>query len=293
MNAVLAMTFIMLLRTGLISLAIAAFWGIGAYTSATLVMKCGLSFWVSMPAATAVTGITALGVGYMLVRNPGFGFLILTAIINMAVVQIAGNIHYLGGFEGIDGIPPPDPLNLGFIPPVEFLLKIPYYYLILALSVIVVIVYSSFYSAWTAKAWAAIGLNVSLAESLGINAFRYRLLAFVVASATDGLMGSFYAHYMGSITPTAMGIFKTIDIHVYAILGGINFSFAGPIVGSLIMTFIPEFLRITEKIEPILTGCFLILLILLLPGGILSLTKLPQEFRKGILPEDATSAKAE
>jgi branched-chain amino acid transport system permease protein len=120
----------------------------------------------------------------------------------------------------------------------------------------------------------AIGLNPHLAESIGVNVFRYRLLAFVIASAVAGLEGSFYAHYIGSINPHAFNIFKTIHIHIYAILGGIGFAFLGPIIGTFIMTFVPESLRIAKEIEPILTGGLLIILIIFLPGGILSLLDL-------------------
>ena len=120
----------------------------------------------------------------------------------------------------------------------------------------------------------AIGLNPHLAASIGVNVFRYRLVAFVIASTAAGLEGGFYAHYIGSINPNAFNIFKTINIHIYAILGGISFPFLGPIIGTLIMTFVPEILRIAKEIEPMLTGALLILLIIFLPGGILSLLDL-------------------
>jgi branched-chain amino acid transport system permease protein len=63
-------------------------------------------------------------------------------------------------------------------------------------------------------------------------------------------------------------------VHIYAILGGTGFAFLGPIIGTFIMTFVPESLRIAKEIEPILTGALLILLIIFLPGGILSLIDL-------------------
>ena len=122
----------------------------------------------------------------------------------------------------------------------------------------------------------AIGLNPHLAESIGVNVFRYRLIAFIIASAVAGLEGSFYAHYIGSINPSAFNIFKTIHVHIYAILGGTGSAFWGPIIGTLIMTFVPESLRIAKEIEPILTGALLILLMIFLPGGILSLVDLRQ-----------------
>jgi branched-chain amino acid transport system permease protein len=274
MNAILAMTFIMMLRTGLISLGIAAFWGIGAYASAALVLKAELSFWVALPAATLITAMIAWAIGFLLVRNPGFSFLILTTIIGMLVVLVFGNIKWLGGFTGIEYIPPPDPLDIPFLAPILFTSKIPYFYLMLALFLLVCISFRALYTSSIGRAWMAIGLNPHLAGSIGVNVFRYRLIAFVIASTVTGLEGSFYAHYIGSINPHAFNIFKTIHIHIYAILGGIQFVFLGPIIGTFIMTFVPESLRIAKEIEPILTGALLILLTIFLPGGILSLLDL-------------------
>jgi branched-chain amino acid transport system permease protein len=274
MNAILAMTFIMMLRTGLINMGIAAFWGIGGYISAALVLKGGLSFWFSLPAATVITGMIALGFGYLVVRNPGFGFLILTSVIGMVIGLVFANIPGLGGFIGLESIPPPNPINISFLTPIIFFSKIPYYFLMLVLFLLVLISLSALYSSSIGRAWMAIGLNPRLAESIGVNVFRYRLIAFVIASAVAGMEGSFYAHYIGSINPNAINIFKTIYVHIYAILGGTGFAFLGPIIGTFIMTFVPESLRITEAIEPILTGALLILLVIFLPGGILGLLDL-------------------
>ena len=77
-NSVLAMTFVLMLRTGLISLGIAGFWGIGAYASALLSMRLGLPVWLALPAGAVITGIVAAIVGAFLVRQGGFGFIIQT-----------------------------------------------------------------------------------------------------------------------------------------------------------------------------------------------------------------------
>ena len=278
MNAVLAMTFIMMLRTGLISLAIAAFWGIGAYASSTLVMKADLSFWLSLPCAAIITGIIACAVGFLVVRNPGFGFLILTAIIGMIIGLVFGNIKWLGGFTGFEYIPRPDPIDLPFLAQISFTSKVPYFFVMFILFLLVFLSFWALYSSSTGRAWMAIGLNPHLAESIGVNVFKYRLVAFVIASTVAGLEGAFYAHYICSINPNAFNIFKTINVHIYAILGGISFPFMGPIIGTIIMTFVPETLRIAKEIEPILTGALLILLIIFLPGGILSLLDSRQRY---------------
>jgi len=284
-NAVLAMTFILMLRTGLISLAIAAFWGIGAYASALLSVKLGLPVWLAMPVTAVVTGIVAAIVGALLVKQGGFGFIIQTLAFAFIIVLIFGTFEVFGGYVGIVGIPHPEQISVPFAGSIQFtaISKMPFYYLMLFLVLLMVLVLNAFYSAWAGRAWKAIGLSAPLAESLGINLFNYRLLAFVIASSIAGLMGSFYAHYYGALVPGTFGPFKTIYTHVYAILGGIGFPILGPAVGALIMTFVPELLRVTEGVEPIFTGILIILLILFLPDGLLGLTQFWR--RKGKPPE--------
>jgi branched-chain amino acid transport system permease protein len=271
MNSVLAMTFILLFRTGLITVAISAFWGIGAYASAMLVTKLGLLVWAAMPASAVISGIIALFFGFLLVRKGGIAFVILTMVLSFIMVQVFGTFDVFGGRVGIFSIPPPEPIPLPFHEPVVFLSKTPFYYLMLFLMVIVILVLLAFYSAWTGRAWRAIGLSPRLAESLGVNIFRYRLLAFVIGGAAAGLMGSFYAHYYWSIVPDTFGPLQSLYSQVYAILGGINFAIWGPIIGSAILTVVPEALRAGKEIEPIYTGIIVILLVMFLPDGLLGL----------------------
>ncbi|MBW1996648.1 MAG: branched-chain amino acid ABC transporter permease [Deltaproteobacteria bacterium] len=280
-NAVLSMTFVLMLRTGLISLAIAAFWGIGAYSSALLTLRFGLPVWLAMPSAVLITGVVGALIGALLVKQGGFGFIIQTLALGFIVLLVFGTFKVFGGYVGLVGIPYPEPIPIPFGGSLTFspTSKISYFYLMLCLVLLIVLVLAAFYSGWAGRAWRAIGLSPRLAESLGINLFRYRLLAFLIASSMAGLMGSFYAHYYGALVPGTFGPFKTIYVHVYAILGGIEFPILGPMVGALIMTFVPELLRITEGAEPIFTGILVILLILFLPSGLLGLTNVARHKR--------------
>lgn len=272
-NAILAIAFIMMLRTGLINLGIAAFWGVGAYASTVLVMKLHLSFWLSLPASALIAGALAAGIGWLIIKrgSAGFTFIILSAVIGMLFTVVVGNISYLGGFNGITNIPPPNPIRIPFLPVIEFVSKVPYFYLVLVLFAVVVLISNAFYSAWTGRAWRAIGLNPQLAESVGIDTVRYKLLAFVVSSGIAGLVGSFYAHYEGFVIPNTFAMWVNIYIQIYAILGGLGYAIWGPVVGSAVMTFFPESIRMTGEVSYIFTGALLILLIMFLPGGLLGL----------------------
>jgi branched-chain amino acid transport system permease protein len=272
-NSVLAMTFILLLRMGLITVATAAFWGIGAYASALLTVRLDLSFWLVLPVSTIISGIIAFLIGILLVRKGGISFVIETLAFAFIISLVFGTFDVFGGYTGIYNIPRPDPIPLPFLAPLEFASKTPYYYLMLFLVLIIVLVFLAFYAAWTGRAWRAIGLSPRLAESLGVNLFRYRLLGFVITAAAAGLMGSFYAHYYGSIVPGTFGPFKSLYAQVYAILGGVGFPILGPIIGALIMTIVPEILRIAKEFELIFTGLLVILLVMFLPDGLLGLLR--------------------
>ncbi len=151
-----------------------------------------------------------------------------------------------------------------------------FFYLGLVILVVIVLVISAFYSSWAGRAWQAIGFNPRLAQSIGVNVFRYRLLSFVVGCAIAGLLGSFYAHYQTYINPNVFNLFpKTIFIQVYAVLGGAGFAILGPLVGAGLLTFFTE--AVTEVVQGraeytfMVVGALVILVVVFLPRGVLSL----------------------
>ena len=275
MYAILAMTFVMMLRTGLINLGIAAFWGIGAYISTILVMKLGLSFWLSLPLSTLITAAIALMLGYVLLgkAGSGFTFVMLTSVIGMLFNVVVGNIPYVGGYSGITNIPRPDAIVLPFMT-IDFSSKAHFFYLALFMLVVAILVASAFYSSWAGRAWKAIGLNPRLAESIGVNIFRYKLLVFVLGSALAGFAGSFYAHYEGFITPSSYQMWVNIYIHIYGILGGIGYPIWGPLVGSAILIPLDEWTNAVftgnlAAVSRLIYGGMLVALILWQPRGLL------------------------
>jgi branched-chain amino acid transport system permease protein len=279
-NAGLAMTFVMMFRTGLISLAVAAFWGIGAYASTLLAMDAGLSVWACLPLATIITAIAALIVGFVIIRSAGFTFIIMTTVIGMLFVVAVGNVGRMGGYNGISKIPVPGTLNFGALGKVTFDSKVDFFYLGLILFVIVILVINAFYSSWAGRAWNAIGLNPRLAQSMGVNVFRYRLVSFVLGCAISGLLGSFYAHYQHFIIPTAFNLFpKTIYIQVFAVLGGVGYATLGPIVGAAALSFFNEAFSRYSKWTIVIVGALVLVVVVFLPKGLLSLGEVPGRVR--------------
>lgn len=271
-RAVLGMVFILMLRNGLINMGIVAFWGLGAYASVTFTMKLGLSFWVSIPLSILFVGVIALILGRLMLGggSGGFSFVTLSMVIGMLFSVVAGNIKALGGYSGVSKIPRPNGFSIGSLT-IDFSTKTQFYYLALVFLLIIILVLKAFYSSWAGRAWDCIGLNYELARSVGIDTYRYRMMAFVLGSMLCGLDGVFFAHYSGFVTPDGFSMWMNMYVQIYAILGGMAFPIAGPLVGAFIMTVLPEMLRITTTTASLLTGLLLIILILVLPQGVLSL----------------------
>lgn len=269
----LGMGFVMIYNTGLISLGCAAYYAIGAYVSALLVMEGGLSFWLALPVSTITASIIALMMGVIMLRTGGVPFVFLTMISGLVVVQAVANIQFCGGWGGILSIPVPDPINLGPLGVIEFTGKAPYYYLIMCLMLFFMLVFYALYESRIGRAWKAIKQSRDLAEAMGINIFRYRLLAFVVASTAAGAAGSFYAHYYQGISPESFGGWPSIFIQLYPVLGGMDYALLGSVAGALFMGIVPQALSIAKEFEPLLTGPLILSVILFFPGGIVGLLK--------------------
>jgi len=274
LNAILGMGFSIIYSTGLITLGLSAFWGVGAYASALLVMRWGLSYWFAMPAAALIAGMIGLFFGSFIIRYPGVGFVVFTLLICFVIEKMFSYVKIFGGWGGIIGIPSPNSVPIPFWGVLEFSGKIPYYYLSLCLLLLTVIFFCGLYSSRIGRAWRAISLDSRLAEAVGVYIYGYRLSAFVIASVISGLAGSFYAHYNGTINPATFGILKSIHIQIYAILGGLASYILGPITGSAIFTLLPEFLQISPAIEPYITGFTLILIVIFLPNGFAGLMQM-------------------
>ena len=288
LNAVLAMTFVLLLRAGMISLAVAGFWGIGAYASGMLTVKTGMSFWLSVPLALLVAAGVALALGALICRYSGLGFIIPSLLFGLIVPLVFGTFSWFGGYVGLLGVFPADSISLPGGITLDFIAPESQYYLLLVLAAISVVVLLAFYAAWTGRTWRAIGYSSKLAESVGVNPFRYRLGAFVLGAVIAALMGAFFAQYQSNILPDTYGPMKTITVQVFAILGGVGFPIIGPLVGAALLTILPEALRSSGNWEPIVTGAVIILIVMFLPHGILG-SVLPR-LRRGSRRAEAVSA---
>ena len=186
-------------------------------------------------------------------------------IVFASIVPVAfGTFELFGKQSGLTGIP--GVTDLGFI---HFGSKASYYYLTLAFALIGVVIMLAFTKAWTGRSWLGLGSSQKLAESVGIDPYGYRIINFAIMSVIPALLGTVYACYLGAIQPVTFGPFIGINFQIVAFVGGLGYLVAGPVVGALFMTLLPEMLRVAGSYEPIITSIIIILVIMFMPSGII------------------------
>ncbi len=251
---------------GLKALGHAAFFGIGAYTSAIL-MQAGVDFWLALPAAMALCFVLGLLVGFPALRVQMHYLAFATLGLNEIITLVLRNEEWLtGGTFGISGIARPSLFG--------YVLKgaIPYYYLVLAFA------FAAFALSWWlvrspwGKAFTALRDNPIRAESLGVNIRRYTLFAFAIGGVYAGVAGVLFASLVQFIDPAPFDVQISILMFLMVILGGPGY-LLGPVLGSFIGVFAPEWLRFTEGWYLLLFGAVIVVLMVWLPGGLLSLRR--------------------
>lgn len=272
MNIIMAEGVYLILKVGQVSLGQAAFMAIGAYISTILVMKAGLSFWLTLPMSGIASGIVGAILGYPALRLRGVYFVIVTFCFGEGVVLGIRYSTFLGGNNGIMGIPQPNPISIGGLINIEFISKVQYYYLILVLTIVTLLVIWGLHRFHLGRAFAAVGENARLAEAVGINLFRYKMTAFIIACFFTGLAGGIFAPYFTYIHPTFFGVFESFFALLYVLVGGPAY-FLGPIVGTTVLVTLNETLTATSKVtgaQELIYGIVLILVITFLPKGLMS-----------------------
>jgi branched-chain amino acid transport system permease protein len=272
-NVLLVSSYRLLTLTGEWSLAHVVIMGVGAYASALAAKEFGLTVPLSMLLGASIAAFLAFLLSFPLFRMKGFYFLIgsFAAGEVIRLVWKWSELTWLfGGPKGIKLIPPVpdiDALGIDFYDPVH------YYYLCLIVVAVSLIVLYRVEQSRIGLTFHAIHWQDKLAESVGVDTFRYRMLAFVIASFFAGLAGALYAHYVGTVNPNRFGVDEMVYVLIWAIVGG-TATFYGPIVGVVALTILNEVvLRALgiDQMRPMLYGALLIASILFLPNGLESL----------------------
>lgn len=247
--------------TGMFSLGHAAFYGIGAYTSAMLSVMAGWSFWLALPMAGIVAGLFGTLIGLVTLRlrrvflaftTLGFGEITRIVILNWR--------SFTRGPLGIAGVPIPEVFGWR-------LNGVGYYYLALVLAALTVGIIYRMYTSRVGRALIAIREDETAASSMGINVFGYKVLAFTMGCFFAGIAGSFFAHFQRFVSADSFANLESFGIITMVALGGTG-SIIGPILGSGILVVIPEVFRVLARFRGVIYGLTLIIVIVYKPGGL-------------------------
>ena len=253
---------------GQISAAHGAIFGIGAYSSALLCLRLGLSFWTSMPCAMLLSMFFGLLIGLPSFRSTGVYFVIVTLGFGLVFTDIFMNwLKLTNGPMGLGNIPPPSSI-LGF----SFIPKKSYYNLVLVFMFFSMCLMKWLSTARLGRALIALREDDVLAKSFGISVTRYKAIAMVVSSCIAGIAGSLYAHYILFIDPVSFTIMTSLDMSILVVVGGMG-TFLGPIVGAIVFIILPEMLRVTAQSRMVIYGLLLLFFLMFIPRGITALVK--------------------
>jgi branched-chain amino acid transport system permease protein len=262
--SMLGLGFAFSMKVGLPRMDVAAWWGVGGYTTAIL-MKDGMSFWLTALIGGLISVIVGGLVFSIAIPRGMMAFFIFCMVLSMAFYQIYGTVKFFGGWSGIVSVPVP---TIGSF---QFTSKQSLYYMGLGFLILNVVVYYLFYNSKIGRAWNAIGSSLGLARSLGIDIVRYRMANVLIGNFFIALAGSYFVAYYRAAVPAAFSFNAGLNVMVYLIIGGMTYNLSGPIIGAIIATFIPEYLRVKAEYQTILSSGIVIIILMFLPQGLLGL----------------------
>ena len=253
-NSILAASMFLVLYSGQLSLAAPGFMAVGAYTAVLMGLYWNTPLAVNMLGGTLFAGVVGLLVGLPVLRLRGVFLAIATIGFIEAVTEgVILNLPITGEGLGLKN-PSADPLtgiNL----------------ILISLAVVIFIVWR-LTRGRLGRAWAAIRQDELAAQSQGIHAARYKMIAFVLSALLAGFAGALESHLNFFVDPNEYGVTRTVQVLTFAVLGGTG-NVLGPVVGALFLTSLPEIVRV-PNFDPrdVISGAILIAVIIFRPQGI-------------------------
>jgi branched-chain amino acid transport system permease protein len=222
---------------GIIHLGQAAFVGIGAYVTALATVKLGWPMALSIPAAMIAAGVFALIVSVPLIRLKGHYLALATVGVNVILELIAKNwVEVTNGYNGVTGIPRLTDLIPGMAPEKAFLPMVGF------AALLVVWIALRLRHSHLGRAMIAVRDDETAALTIGIDAGRVKVIAFMLSAVMGSLSGTLYAHYTGFISPSDFAVSQSILFLMMLVVGG-EAAILGAILGAIALTFLPELLR--------------------------------------------------
>jgi branched-chain amino acid transport system permease protein len=250
--------------TGQFNLAHAGFMAIGAYTVGILTVDYGVPYWM----AFVLAGVVATGLGFLAgivsLRLKTHYFAIFTLCVGFIIYLIIEKADALThGTVGLMGIPAPTGFG-----PISFTSTAAQYYLVLMFLVVSLWVMSRIVQSLLGRAFVAVRQREELAEALGINLMRTKVLSFVLSTFYAGLAGALYAGFVRFLGPDLAREHHAFDMMAFILVGGIGTLF-GPVLGAVLLTWLTQSLQFLQDYRMIVFGPLLILLVMFFPRGII------------------------
>jgi branched-chain amino acid transport system permease protein len=256
MNVLLALSLNLVIGyTGQLNLGQSAFFGIGAYVSTILIKSYGWNFWLAALAAVGAAGLLGLALAAFAVRLRGHYLAI--ASLGFAVITYQVLVNWENVTQGVRGI-------YGIMPPFSHPAAL--FYLVAGIAVLVYVLLDNLVRSPVGDTLRAIREDEVSAASLGINRALWKAFAFGVGAAIAGLAGCFYPGFVGTLVPDAFNIVESFTMMAMVIVGGMG-TMIGPVVGAIVLTFLPELLRGFGELRLMIYGLALTLVVLFMPGG--------------------------
>lgn len=235
----------------------AAFLGLGAYTSALMVTHLGINPLIGMVAGMFLSGLLGFFTGILTMRLRGLYVSIMAWFMALALQALA--LVLVDLTRGSRGL---------FVPPlIESESVLPYFYLLLVITILIYTVIRIIISSKVGLAFRAIGQDVEFARASGVNPTAYKMIAFTLSCAFAGLLGGFYAHFIGILTPDIMGTQHTVEIIALNTIGGRG-SIWGPLLAAFLVIPPFEYLKSLMEVRLIIYGLLLVLVMVFYPTGL-------------------------
>jgi branched-chain amino acid transport system permease protein len=266
---------------GQLNLGHAAFYGIGAYTSAILATRLGISPWAGLLAGGFLAAAAGFLLGIPSLRLSG-PYLAITTIGFAEILRLVAMnwVELTRGSLGLYGIPPLTPIPVAPGVVIDFISERNFLYVLLVVLLLTV---------YCIRRMTRSGFGVTLealrddeigAQSIGVDTARFKLTVFTISAFFAGIAGALFAHYQRLISPDTLSLGETFAILTMTMLGGLG-TLSGPILGAVILTFLSEWLRFVEDmvkldVRMVIYGLLLIVTIRFMREGVVGLlAKLP------------------
>jgi len=253
--------------SGQFNIGHAGFYAIGAYASALLSLKLGVSFWLALPLSGLLAMLVGLLVALPTLRLRGIYLAIVTLGASEIIRLIILNwMSLTGGPNGLRGIPAPVLFGIKFSRSQQ------YYYIFLVLSLIFFFLTKRVINSRIGRAWISIREDETAARSLGVEAMRYKAFSFMYGAFWAGIAGGAFSPYFKFISSDMFTLDEGFNILSMVIIGGQG-TLAGPIVGAIIVNFLTEFLRPISQYRMVVYALLIIAMMWLRPQGLVGASR--------------------